>query len=201
MSHDSKNIYWTPAFINQIKAYAASAAVPRWLYPKPLKLSDSHLHWAVLISYGASKTWPSVQVIKHLRATAQTFLWLSGNSQLHSLWQEVKRDTFIDTDLCNNYTASCMHYWSEVLIKSYFTVKVCWFDALQHKSPLTSHWFGSPAVGWWMHLQINTSGRVRTGSVSVFITVVPMGSSRREVKDWWRRKPYPYYYKWMITYC
>ena len=32
------------------------------------------------------------------------------DSQLHSLWQEVMRDSFIDTDLGNNYTASCMHY-------------------------------------------------------------------------------------------
>lgn len=77
-------------------------------------------------------------------------------SQLHSLWQEVMRDSFIDTDLCNNYTASCMHYWSGLLIKSYFTVKVCWFDALQHKSLLTSNWFGTPTAEWWMLRQINT---------------------------------------------
>lgn len=78
------------------------------------------------------------------------------DSQLHSLWQEVMRDSFIDTDLSNNYTASCMHYWSGLLIKSYFTVKVCWFDALQHKSLLTSSWFGTPTAEWWMLPQINT---------------------------------------------
>jgi len=75
--------------------------------------------------------------------------------QRHSVWREVTRDSFIDTDLCNNYTVSCMHYWSGLLIKSYFTVKVCWFDSLQHKSLLTSSWFGTPTAEWWMLLQIN----------------------------------------------
>lgn len=71
-------------------------------------------------------------------------------------------DSFIDTDLCNNYTASCMHYWLNLLIKSYFTVKVCWFDALQHKSLLTSSWVGTPSAEWWMLIQINTHTYIYT---------------------------------------
>lgn len=93
-------------------------------------------------------------------------------SQLHSLWQEVMCDSFIDTDRCNNYTASCMHYWSGLLIKSYFTVKVCWFDALQHKSLLTSNWFGTPPVDWWMLLQINTHTCTHK---QLFLTIVGVG--------------------------
>lgn len=128
-------------------ALVPSSAVKTALFSSQPRCPDKLWYIKVVTLYTGNQTSQG-----HNTSLSLTFSY----AQLHSLWQEVMCDSFIDADLYNNYTASCMHYWSGLLIKSYFTVKVCWFDALQHKSLLTSNWFGTPTDDWWMFLKINT---------------------------------------------
>ena len=144
------------------KRFKYVAMQRRWSLLSKLSLPESRLGRDILISYGTSKTWPYVQVIKHLRDVTQTFLRLSVTpSSVAFGGRSCVTVLLIRTPVIITQRLACT-IDSRLLIKSYFTVKVCWFDALQHKSLLTSDWFGTPTAEWWMLPRLNTHTRTYT---------------------------------------